>query len=124
MELLAPFFGFAGLLGWLLCSRFKSPAGIVTSMACVWLMALVGCYVKRHEEKGIWMLALLMGGSGALFYVLFLTMTIRDWAQGRASPSPLVTADFAIAAFPLIISIRASWTALIQSRQFSRNVSK
>ncbi len=93
-------------------------------MACVWLMALMGCYIKRREEKGIWMLALLMGGSGALFYVFFLAMSIRDWVQGHAAPGPLVTADFALAAIPLIISIRASWTALIQNREFSRNASE
>jgi hypothetical protein len=93
-------------------------------MAFVWLMALMGCYIKRREEKGIWMPALLMGGSGALFYVFFLAMSIRDWVQGRAAPGPLVTADFALAAIPLIISIRASWTALIQNREFSRNASK
>jgi hypothetical protein len=124
IEYLSPLLGLAGLLGWVLCWQFKSPVGIVTSMAFVWLMALMGCYIKRREEKGIWMLALLMGGSGALFYVFFLAMSIRDWVQGQAAPGPLVSADFALAAIPLIISIRASWTALIQNREFSRNASK
>lgn len=120
LEVLAPFYGFAGMLGAWLCVKFKLPAGLLTCLSCVWLMAAVGSYMSRRTERGIWMLALFFGVSGAAFYILCVAMTVRDRLQGKAPSTALLALDIATSVIVLVLSIRASWTVFIQNRELSR----
>ncbi len=92
---------------------------LVTTMATVFTGAVFGMFAKRKTERGLWMLALLVGIGTAAFYLLILGMELWDWWRGAISPPWWVAVDFAAALIFVKIAIRASFTVFLQNKGLS-----
>jgi hypothetical protein len=93
--------------------------GLITCMASVFMGAAFGCYSTRKTERGVWMLALLIGGLTAGFYLFTIAMEILDYFKLRTPPQWWLALDVATAGMIVNLTVRASWTVIRQNRKLS-----
>ena len=94
-------------------------AGIITAFASVFIGAAFGCYMERKTERGVWMLALLIGGLTTVFYLFTIVMEVLDHINRRLALPWWLALDFTVAGMIVSVVIRASWTVFRQNRNLS-----
>jgi hypothetical protein len=90
--------------------------GILSALAAVFAGAAFGCYRTRKTERGVWMLAGLIGGGVVAFLAFATVMRLRDMVAGRGGDPLWLAVDIAVATVPATIAARASWTVVVQNR--------
>lgn len=90
--------------------------GLMTALAAVFAGAAFGCYRTRKTERGVWMLALLVGGGVVVFLAFAAVMRVLDMRAGRGGDPLWLAVDVAGATVLATITARASWTVVVQNR--------
>lgn len=113
--------GLIGVLAGVLLAGSRVGGAAVLCMAMAWPMAVMGSLSAYRTERGLWMLAGLIGAGIVAFHALVITMQIRDWMRGAPAPPWHVALAAGVVMFTLHVTMRVCWTVIVVNWAVSRD---